>query len=183
MNIFETDRLILRTWLEEDAEVFARINQDPRVIEFLPGPLTLAESQAFIHANNQSFERLKRCFFAATIKETEELIGFIGLTSPSFDAHFTPCVEVGWRLASAHWGKGLAMEGAAAALQYGFTQQGLEEIVSFTVPTNLRSIRVMEKIGMHRDITGDFKHPKLPENHRLSRHILYRVQNEIAGVH
>lgn len=174
MQIIETKRLLLRTWENDDAEVFARINQDPRVIEFLRGPMTLMEAQDFIRANNQCFEKEKRCLFAAALKETNELIGFIGLSSPNFEAHFTPCVEIGWRLASGHWGRGYATEGAEAVLQYGFTVSGLAEIVSFTVPANLRSIRVMEKIGMHRDVKGDFAHPKLPADHKLSQHILYR---------
>jgi len=174
MQIIETQRLLFRTWEDEDAGVFARINQDPKVIEFLRGPMTLMEAQNFIRANNQCFEKDKRCLFATVIKETNELIGFIGLSSPNFAAHFTPCVEIGWRLVSTQWGQGYATEGAEAVLHYGFTESGLNEIVSFTVPANLRSVRVMEKIGMQRDVKGDFAHPKLPADHRLSQHILYR---------
>ena len=132
------------------------------------------EAQDFIRANNQYLKKDKRCLFAATLKETNELIGVIGLSSPTFEAHFTPCVEIGWRLASTHWGRGYATEGAEAVLQYGFTKSGLNEIVSFTIPANLRSVCVMEKIGMHRDAKGDFAHPKLPADHQLSQHILYR---------
>jgi RimJ/RimL family protein N-acetyltransferase len=138
--------------------------------------MTLKEARDFIRANNQCFEIEQHCLFATALKETNELIGFIGLSKPTFEAHFTPCVEVGWRLASAHWGQGYASEGAEAVLQYGFTKLRLKEIVSFTVPANLRSIRVIEKLGMHRDAKGDFAHPKLPTDHSLSHHILYRKQ-------
>ena len=174
MQIIETKRLILRTWQDQDADAFAKINQDSKVIEFLRGPMTLLEVENFIRANNQCFDKNKFCLFATALKETNELIGFIGLSAPTFEAHFTPCVEIGWRLASAHWGQGYATEGANAALQYGFTEIGLKEIVSFTVPANIRSIRVMEKIGMYRDAKDDFAHPNLSSDHTLSQHILYR---------
>jgi ribosomal-protein-alanine N-acetyltransferase len=102
-------------------------------------------------------------------------VGFVGLSVPRFEAHFTPCVEIGWRLAREHWGRGYAGEGARAALAFGFDALGLDEIVSFTVPRNLRSRRVMERIGMACDPAGDFDHPALPEGHALRRHVLYRM--------
>ena len=101
-------------------------------------------------------------------------IGFVGLAVPRFEAHFTPAVEVGWRLAREHWGRGYATEAARAALDYGFGTVGLEEVVSLTVPANTRSIAVMERLGMTRDPADDFDHPRLPEGHRLRRHVLYR---------
>jgi RimJ/RimL family protein N-acetyltransferase len=101
--------------------------------------------------------------------------GFIGLAVPTFEQHFTPCVEIGWRLAAEHWGRGYATEGARVALEYGFQTLGLGEIVSFTVPGNLRSRRVMERIGMVHNPADDFDHPALPEGHRLRRHVLYRI--------
>ena len=110
-----------------------------------------------------------------------ELIGFIGLNYTEWQSHFTPAVEIGWRLSSQHWNKGYATEGAKAALQFGFNQCALQEIVSFTVPANIRSIRVMEKIGLSRDIKGDFAHPKLPADHPLSKHILYRLRSGDQG--
>ena len=113
--------------------------------------------------------------FAAELRETGEFIGFIGLSVPCFEAHFTPCVEVGWRLAAAYWGRGLATEGARAALRFGFDELGLREIVSFTVPANVRSRRVMEKLGMTHDPADDFDHPSLPQGHPLRRHVLYRL--------
>ena len=104
--------------------------------------------------------------------------GFVGLSIPRFEVHFTPCVEIGWRLAREAWGHGYATEGAEAALKHGFDVVGLPEIVSFTVPANLRSWRVMEKIGMRRDPADDFDHPLLPDGHRLKRHLLYRLTRD-----
>jgi RimJ/RimL family protein N-acetyltransferase len=102
-------------------------------------------------------------------------LGFIGLSVPSFDAPFTPCVEVGWRLATDCWGQGLATEGAREIVHHGFTALGLEEIVSFTVPANAKSRRVMEKLGMTHNSVDDFDHPRLPAGHPLRRHVLYRL--------
>ena len=114
-------------------------------------------------------------FWAASLIETGEFIGMIGLEDVYFKAHFTPAVEIGWRLAFDYWGKGYATEGAQAALQYGFESLNLNEIVSFTTLENMRSRHVMKKIGMHHDPKDDFDHPKLPEGHPLRRHMLYRL--------
>jgi len=113
--------------------------------------------------------------WAAEIPNIASMAGFVGLSVPNFDAHFTPCVEIGWRLAADFWGRGYATEGAQAALAFGFDVLRLKEIVSFTVPQNLRSRRVMEKIGMTYDPREDFEHPVLPAGHPLSRHVLYRA--------
>ncbi|MBX9585945.1 MAG: GNAT family N-acetyltransferase [Gammaproteobacteria bacterium] len=174
-TIIETERLILRAWEKEDAEGFFQINQDPKVIEFLRGPLTMDQVNDFISAVNSQGENYGYTLWAACLKETGELIGFIGLNYTDWESHFTPAVEVGWRLGSQYWGKGYATEGAKAALDYGFKKCDLKEIVSFTVPANIRSIRVMEKIGLKRDMNGDFAHPKLAADHPLSQHILYRL--------
>jgi RimJ/RimL family protein N-acetyltransferase len=139
----------------------------------------MQEVKDFIAFENQQFEELGYTLWATEVKSTGKLIGFIGLNPSKWESHFTPCVEIGWRLGSEHWGKGYATEGAEAALKYGFEIVGLKEIVSFTVPANVRSIRVMEKIGMKRDFNGDFDHPYLPPNHKLSKHILYRIQKSL----
>jgi RimJ/RimL family protein N-acetyltransferase len=115
--------------------------------------------------------------WAVEIVGVAPFAGFIGLSVPRFEAHFTPCVEIGWRLAAEHWGRGYATEGARAALAFGLDTLKLKEIVSFTVPENVRSRRVMEKIGMRHDEPGDFEHPLLPEGHPLRRHVLYRIAN------
>lgn len=177
MTVIETERLILRTWKEEDVEPYYLINQDPKVIEFLPKAMTKKEAKWFMSEMNQQFVDRNHTFWAVEEKETQALIGFVGLNKPFWKSHFTPCVEIGWRLGSEHWGKGYATEGAKASLEYGWNTLGLTEIVSFTVPANSRSIRVMKRIGMQRDKGGDFAHPKLPEDHPLSMHVLYRIQN------
>lgn len=174
MNIIETDRIILRSWKDEDKEAFYRINQDINVTEHLLGPLTMQEVTDFITSMNLQFDNTGYTLWAAEEKSSGKLMGFIGLHSPKWEAHFTPCVEIGWRLGSEFWGKGYATEGAKAVLDYGFNQCGLTEIVAFTVPANVRSMRVMEKIGMQRDVNGDFAHPKLAPEHKLSKHVLYR---------
>ena len=173
--IISTERLILRTWQIEDEEAYFKINQDPKVIEFLSGPLTRKQVQDFIQYVRRHDEQHGYTTWAVELKETGALMGFIGLNTVAWQAHFTPAVEIGWRLGAEYWGKGYATEGAKAALDYGFKHCNLPEIVAFTVPANIRSIRVMEKIGLHRDIHGDFAHPKLPKDHPLSKHVLYRL--------
>lgn len=179
MHSIETERLILRTWQEEDTLPYFQINQDPKVIEFLSGgAMTMDEVKNFIATMNQQFVKFKYTLWAVEEKSSGKLIGWIGLNRPTWKAHFTPCVEIGWRLGSKYWNKGYATEGAKAALKYGFETFDLNEIIAFTVPKNLRSIKVMEKIGMKRDLKGDFMHPKLPSDHKLSQHILYRIQKK-----
>jgi RimJ/RimL family protein N-acetyltransferase len=110
-------------------------------------------------------------------KDTGRFIGYIGLWPATFPAHFTPAVEVGWRLAADQWGHGYATEGARAALDYGFNTVGLDEIVSFTSAINVHSWRVMERLGMRRDVNGDFEHPNVPAGHPVRHHVLYRIKN------
>jgi RimJ/RimL family protein N-acetyltransferase len=171
-----TDRLLLRPWRPEDRNAFARMNADPRVVEFLPGPLSREESDASADRIAVHFQQHGYGLWAVEIPSEAEFAGFIGLAIPRFEAPFTPCVEIGWRLAVEHWGRGFATEGARAALKFGFETLGLEEIVSFTVPANIRSRRVMEKIGMVHSPDEDFDHPMLAEGHRLRRHVLYRLR-------
>lgn len=170
-----TPRLLLRPWRPEDLAPFAALNADPLVMEHFPGPLSAAESAALAEGIAAHFDRHGFGDWAVEVPGQAPFIGFIGLAVPRFQAPFTPCVEIGWRLASAHWGHGYASEGAAAALAFGFTRLALAEIVSFTVPANRRSIRVMERIGMERSPAEDFDHPQLPEGHPLRRHVLYRL--------
>jgi RimJ/RimL family protein N-acetyltransferase len=171
-----TERLLLRRWRETDRLPFQRINADPRVMEFFPEPLTAEISDALFDRAQEHFNQRGFGPFAVELLDTRSFIGFIGLSVPKFEAHFTPAVEIGWRLAFEHWGKGLATEGAGAVLAFGFEAFGMDQIVSFTVPPNLRSRRVMEKIGMTYDPRDDFDHPGLPEYHPLRRHVLYRSQ-------
>jgi RimJ/RimL family protein N-acetyltransferase len=176
MIVVTTERLLLRSWLPADREPFAQMNADPRVMEFFPALLSREESDRGVARVEAHFEKHGFGLCAVELRQDHAFIGFIGLQVPSFEASFTPCVEIGWRLAAAHWGTGLATEGARAMVRYAFETVGLEELVSFTVPVNIRSRRVMEKLGMMRDPTEDFDHPNLPEGHPLRRHVLYRLR-------
>jgi ribosomal-protein-alanine N-acetyltransferase len=170
-----TERLIMRAWREEDLEPFAALNADPVVMEFFPSVLTRQESDALVSRITAQLDTLGYGLWALEVAETGEFIGFTGLAVQTFPAHFTPAVEVGWRLTHAAWGHGYATEAALAALAYGFGPAELDEIVSMTATTNLRSQRVMQRIGMTRDPTEDFDHPNVPDGHRLKPHVLYRI--------
>jgi RimJ/RimL family protein N-acetyltransferase len=169
-----TERLWLRRWRDEDRAPFAAMNADPHVLEHFPATLSRQESDAAVDRITAHFDAHGFGLWAVEIPGVAPFAGFIGLCHPRFDAHFTPCVEVGWRLAAEHWSRGYATEGAQAALTFGFETLGLNEIVSFTVPANRRSRRVMEKIGMTHNPDDDFDHPLLPPGHALRRHVLYR---------
>jgi RimJ/RimL family protein N-acetyltransferase len=170
-----TDRLLLRRWEPADRAPFAELNADPRVNEYLTGPLSQKQSDELAARIDANFDRYGFGLWAVEVRDVTPFIGFIGLAVPRFEAHFTPCVEIGWRLSADQWGRGYATEGARAALAFAFDVVGLREVVSFTVPANLRSRRVMEKIGMKRDLGEDFDHPSLPAGHALRRHVLYRI--------
>ena len=173
--ILETSRVILRHWQDSDREPFARMNADPRVMEFFPSPLSPAQSDALISKIESHFRRHGFGLYAAELRSDGTFAGFIGLSVPSFQAHFTPCVEIGWRLAWQAWGQGLATETAKAVLEHARNVLRLSDVVSVTVPANVRSRRVMEKLGMTRDPAEDFDHPQLPPGHPLRRHVLYRL--------
>lgn len=175
--VIQTERLILRQWCEQDLEPFAVMNADLRVMEFFPSILSKKESDDLAKRIADKITEQSWGLWAVSIPHIADFIGFIGLAKPTFEAHFTPAVEIGWRLAFDYWGKGYATEGAKAALTYGFETLQLPEIVSFTAVQNTRSIRIMEKIGMHHDPKDDFDHPKLLEGHSLRRHVLYRMNH------
>jgi RimJ/RimL family protein N-acetyltransferase len=175
MVIAATSRLILRHWLLADREPFAAINADVRVMEFMPSRLTREESDRFADRIEAHFETHKFGLCAVELRQDNSFIGFIGFSIPSFEAHFTPCVEIGWRLAAEYWGQGLASEGARAMARYAFETLQRDELVTFTVPANVRSRRVMEKLGMAHSPSDDFDHPNLPAGHPLRRHVLYRL--------
>ena len=168
-----TPRLTLRRWKDEDKELFANLNADPKVMEFMPKTLYREESHSLVERIESNFKEQGFGLFAAELVNPKTFIGFIGLAIPRFQASFTPCVEIGWRLAFEHWGNGYATEGARAVLEFAFTELNLREITSFTVPANLRSRRVMERIGMN--FSKEFEHPCLPEGHLFRRHVLYAI--------
>ncbi|MCE2971490.1 MAG: GNAT family N-acetyltransferase [Burkholderiales bacterium] len=169
-------RVRLRPWRPDDLDEFAALNADLRVMEFFPAVLSRDETAAAL-ARVQAVIA-ERGWGWWCLDVDGGCAGFVGLSQPNFEAHFTPCVEVGWRLAHRCWGRGYAVEGARLALAYGFEVLGLPEIVAFTAQGNQRSQRVMEKLGMTHDATDDFDHPRLPEGHALRRHVLYRLKRE-----
>ena len=172
MPELSTPRLKLRAWRDADRAPFAAMNADPAVMEFFPAALLPAESDAMVDRIVAHFERHGYGLWAVEVPGVSAFAGFIGLNVPIFAAPFMPCVEIGWRLAAKWWGHGYAREGAAAALTWALER--VPEVVSFTVPGNVRSRRVMEAIGMKHDPPGDFEHPLVPVGHRLRPHVLYR---------
>ena len=173
--VIATERLVLRDWQASDYEPFAALNADPSVTRYLGQQRDRAGSDALIESSREHWSTNGFGLWAVERSHDGRFLGFTGLARPSFEAHFTPAVEVGWRLAREAWGHGYATEAARAALVFGFETVGLDEIVSFTVPANERSWRVMERLGMTRDPADDFDHPRLPEGHPLRRHLLYRL--------
>jgi len=185
-----TSRLVLRSWRPSDREPFRDLNADPRVMEFFPSTLNSAQSDALADRIEAHFRTHGFGGFAAELRATGEFIGFIGLAVPNFDTSIllppsaqpdpiaNRVVEIGWRLAHSAWGQGLATEGARAATRYAFDTLKLPSLVSFTVPANLRSRRVMEKIGMVHDPSSDFLHPNLSEGHPFRPHVLYRLSSQ-----
>jgi RimJ/RimL family protein N-acetyltransferase len=173
----ETERLRLRQWIESDREPFARLNADPRVMKFFPSILDRAASDAMIDRIQTKIIEKGWGFWAVESKQDSQFIGFVGLEIPKADLPFSPCVEIGWRLAFEHWGKGYATEAANAALKVGFDRFELPEIVSFTTIDNHRSSAVMERLGMSRD-AKTFEHPNIPVGYSLREHCLYRLSRE-----
>jgi len=170
-----TSRLRLRRWQPADSAPFAELNADPQVMEFFPGRLSREQSDALAARIDAHWSKRGFGLWALEIEGVTPFAGMIGLSVPAFEAHFTPCVEIGWRIAARYWGAGYATEGAQSALEFGFNILKLHEIVSFTVAANVRSRRVMEKIGMTRIPAEDFDHPMIAEGHPLRRHVLYRI--------
>jgi RimJ/RimL family protein N-acetyltransferase len=171
-----TERLRLRRWLPSDRQPFAQVNCDPRVMEFLPGPLSRHESDARADQIEAHFQQHGFGLWAVEIPGVTTFAGFVGLYVPRIVAPFSSCIGVGWRLGAAHWNRGYATEGARAALDFGFRWLQADEIVSYTVPHNVRSRRVMEKLGMTHSAKDDFDHPLLAEGHPLRWHVFYRLR-------
>ncbi len=177
-SVLTTERLRLRRWLPSDLEPFAAMNADPRVMEHHPALLDRATSDARVERMERAFDEDGFGLWALELRDGNTFVGFTGLAVPAFDAPFMPAVEIGWRLAFAAWGRGLAAEAARAALADGFGRAGLAEVVSFTATTNVRSEALMRRLEMTHDPADDFDHPLLPQGHRLRRHVLYRLRAE-----
>ncbi len=173
-----TERLILRGFEARDRAAHAAMNADPEVMRHFPAPMDVAASDAMFEQMAAHWRTHGFGLWAVERRADGGFLGFTGLTRPSFEAPFTPAVEVGWRFARAAWGHGYATEAARAAVAFGFETLGLDEIVSFTVPANERSWRVMERLGMTHDPADDFDHPRLAADSPLRRHVLYRLRRE-----
>jgi RimJ/RimL family protein N-acetyltransferase len=171
----ETDRLILREFLDRDREPFAEMNADPRVMEHFPAVLSREESDGLVDRIGERWVEDGIGLWVLERQADEAFLGFTGITSPRFEADFTPAFEVGWRLAVEAWGHGFATEAAREALRFGFEDRGLAEILSWTVPANVRSRAVMERLGMTHDPADDFEHPLIAVGSPLRRHVLYRL--------
>ncbi len=178
VEALRTARLLLRDWRDDDLAPFAALNAHPEVTRYLPAPLSRAESDALALRIRRELLECGYGLWAVESPGEAPFLGFVGLAAPAFDAPFTPCVEVGWRLAWPFWGKGYATEAARAVLSHAFGPLGLREVVSFTTEANLASRRVMEKLGMRRDPREDFEHPSLRPGHPLRPHVLYRIRRE-----
>ena len=178
MLILETERLRLRTWKDEDLFFLIKMNQDPRVMEYFPSLIGPKETELFVKKIEEHFKRKGYSLYAVERKDQGAFIGFIGFLDTQFQAPFTPATEIGWQLSFEHWNQGFATDGAKALIEYGFSHLMLKEIVSFTTAQNIRSIRVMEKLGMRRDLKGDFHHPKIDHASPLSKHLLYRLKTK-----
>jgi RimJ/RimL family protein N-acetyltransferase len=174
-----TQRLVLREWRDDDLAPFAALNADPRVMEHMPQLLSRAESDAMVERIRAHFATHGYGLFA--LEAAGAFVGYVGLLHVPFEAHFTPAIEIGWRLARDAWGRGYATEAAREVLRFGFEDQKLSEIVSMTIAANDRSWRVMERLGMTRRAEDDFDHPRLAEGSPLRRHVLYRVRALQSG--
>lgn len=174
--ILATARLTLRPWRAADRAPWAAMNDDAEVMRYLPKHLTRAEADEIVDRYAAHFEAKGFGFWAVEETATGTFIGMVGLFSPPAQLPFAPATEIGWRLARPAWGKGYATEAARACLAFAFDTLGLDEVVSFTVPSNARSRGVMAKIGMTRDLEGDFEHVRVPVGHPLRPHVLYRIR-------
>lgn len=180
MNDFSlsTARLKIRSWRKSDRQPYAKINADPRVRQFLGDTLTRSQSDAQLREFDARERQHGFTFWAVEIPDLRPCIGFIGLERTDYHAHFTPAVEIGWRLDPAYWGQGYATEGASALLKYAFEELGLEEIVAVTVPQNIKSQSVMKRLGMTYAPDDDFDHPDEDPGHPLQRSVLYRIRHQ-----
>lgn len=177
--IISTERLGLRRWLESDIEPFADMNSDGEVMKYFPKTLSQIATMEMVQRINLHFDAREFGLYAVEEKKSGEFIGFTGFSVPDFTTFFTPCVEIGWRYQKTKWGQGFATEAASACLQYGFNKLHFDKIVSFTAAINLKSERVMQRIGMIK--SGVFNHPKIELSNILCKHVLYEIKKTFEG--
>lgn len=175
----ESKRLKLRQWQASDLVAFAKLNSDPKVMEFFPNPLGREQSDKLAERLKANISENAYGLWALELVESNTFIGFVGLNKVEVGTGIphAPMVEIGWRLDASHWGKGYASEAAKLALDYAFRELKLDEVYSFTSLLNEPSQRVMQKIGM-QNTNQDFDHGMLEEGHRLRRHCLYRISSD-----
>lgn len=173
--IFKSKRLRFRQWKDSDLPLMTSINSSKNVMEFFPNTQGEEETKNFIQRMQTQFKEKGFCYFAVDELETEEFIGFIGLSQQTYPAEFTPCIDIGWRLSEVHWGKGYATEGALACLEYAFKELQLTEIVAVCPKVNLKSESVMLKIGMQKVL--EFKHVYLSNHPHLETCVCYKITN------
>ena len=171
--LFKSERLGFRNWLESDIELMSAINADEKVMEFFPAIASKDQTIEFIKKMQKQFTEKGFCYFAVDKLENNEFIGFIGLSEKLFEAEFTPCIDIGWRLSSEEWNKGYAGEGAKRCLEYANEVLKLEKIVSIAPKINVKSEKVMKKIGMEKVL--EFEHPLLINDERLRDCVLYQI--------
>jgi RimJ/RimL family protein N-acetyltransferase len=181
-EILETPRLLLRPWRDSDVAAWAAMNADPRVMEYFPSTYDRERSETTAARLRERLDRDGYGWWIVEMKHGPSFAGVVALQDVPFDAHFTPALEVGWRLAYPYWGAGIATEGARAALGYAFLELGRSEVVALTAAVNLRSQRVMQRLGMTYDSRDDFEHPNVEPGHRLRPHVLYRVRASSSPV-
>lgn len=177
IHTLSTDRLILREWRDSDLSSLYKMVSDPDVMEFFPSILSEIEAQDFLKAIQEKMNQHGWGMWACELKDTQEVIGFVGLNIPKDDFYFNPCVEIGWRLRKEFWHQGLAQEAAREALKFGFTELNLDKIVAFTTVTNLPSQALMERLNMVKN-PQHFNHPRLAEDHPLAEHVLYELTRD-----
>ncbi|MFY8005313.1 MAG: GNAT family N-acetyltransferase [Chitinophagaceae bacterium] len=171
--VIATPRLFLRKWRTTDVSIYIEMNQNKEVMQFFPGFYTKEETMQQLQRTQETMQTHGYGLYALERRDTGEFIGFTGFAHPRFQSHFTPCVEIGWRIHQQHWQLGFATEAAKACLQYGFNELGFSTVYSFTSIHNLPSERVMQKIGMQKQ--GFFNHPFLADGHKLQLHVLYKI--------
>ncbi len=177
INTIETERLYLRQWQASDFAPFAKMNANPKVMEYFPKLLTTSMSNAIAKKCQSLINDNGWGFWAVNLKETDTFIGMVGLNNANADMPFSPAVEIAWRLDNDYWGLGYATEAARASLNFAFVELGIEEVVSFTAVINKRSQLVMERLSM-TNTQEDFFHPMLESNHRLAEHVLYKITRQ-----
>ncbi len=173
-NVIETDRLYLRQWQASDFAIFAEMNADPEVMQYFPKSLSTTVSNTIAKKCQQLIEDNGWGFWAVSLKQSNNFIGFVGLNDTHADMSFAPATEIAWRLRKECWGQGYATEAARAALQFAFTELALDDVVSFTAVINQRSQLIMERIGM-TNTQDNFYHPLLDSEHPLAEHVLYKI--------